>query len=343
MREFMNKTKLVLSISLLIGISTVYAKLNQNLENATQDVVQAKKAIDNNPSPNNQQALNQALNELNNITNNSSDSETISLRASVAESEPNGTSGTANTITTLNTDYATGDITPAGDRDWWTVSGVTAGDFLFVLIDSTVSGTGTDTEMSVFRADGTTLIGFDDDSGDSVASAVTAIAPATEDIFIELNEFGDNGTIEPYNIFISSTAPGATIAEAEPNDTFATAQVVSGPLVITGDLGDTTDDFFAFEAVVGSRYGIVVNNDPDVDLSFTDAELTALDTDGTTVLASEAPFTVTAHNAVAFTATNTGTHFILVADGAGADSDYSLVIIGPDGLVPVELQNFSID
>ena len=67
--------------------------------------------------------------------------------------------------------------------------------------------------------------------------------------------------------------------------------------------------------------------------------------DGTTVLGSEAPFTVTGQNAAAGTATATGTHYVSITDGTGGtDTDYSFVIwVIDQPIVPVELQSFSID
>lgn len=336
----MRKQSLALAILLAAGSP---AMGDTELELLQQQLVQAKHQFDVNPNKQNFARVDELAQRLEQLGFIDSEWNGAQYKSVVGESEPNGTSGTADEIV-LNLDSGTGDITPAGDRDFFRTALVPAaavGDLLFVLHDVDTS----DSEMSVFENDGTTLIEFDDDGGDGLGAAVAAVVPTAGSIFAELNEFGDNGTILGYNLFVAAVNPALAMAETEPNDTadFAGSEPLPG-LVTTGDLGDTTDDVFHFMATAGDRIGVVVDNDPDTDANFTDAELTLLDTDGTTILASEAPFAAEEQNAVAGTAANTGRHFITVTDGAGADTDYRLIVFVNDvAVTPVDLESFDVE
>lgn len=266
-----------------------------------------------------------------------------SVLAQILESEPNDTSGLADGPLAHGIDSGTGNIMPPGDRDFWEINGLSVGDVLFVVIDSGLSTTGTDTQICVFENDRTTIIECDDDSGDGLASATVSIVPTAGSAIVEINELGDNGTIEPYELFQFAAAPGTAVAEVESNDTTGTANGLTSPL-ISGDLGDMTDDVFSFGATAGDRIVIITNNDPDADTSVADTEITILDTDGMTVLGSEAPVFPTSQNAALGTATNTGVHFVQISDGGnGGDTDYMFAIIVGGTPVPVELQAFSVE
>lgn len=335
------KTKIT-SAFLLAGMCLTGGASADNalqLEAAQQNVVAMKQQYELEPSPGtlaNYQAAQDRLAKVRlSITANLESS-----KAAVSESEPNGTAATANPLAVG--DSGNGDLAPAGDRDFWEVAGVGVGDVVYVLLDSEVSGTGSDTEMSVFENDGSTLIEFDDDSGDGLGSAVVATVPTAGSVFFELNEFGDNGTIEPYNVFQFVSDGSGQVAESEPNDSAATADTLGAPS--TGDLGDATDDFYTVFANSGDRIAVIANNDPDGNAAFADASLTILDTDGATTLAAEAPFTVTGQNAAAATAVNTGVHYIQVANGgSGAETNYAVIAFVNDETVPVELLQYSVD
>ncbi|MCB1044847.1 MAG: PPC domain-containing protein [Acidobacteria bacterium] len=266
--------------------------------------------------------------------------EASSFFAQINEVEPNATSATASGPIVANVDFGLGAITPIGDTDSWRISGVTAGDIVMVVLN-TALGTGTDSEMSVFSNDGSTLLEFDDDSGDGLASAVATTATTTGSVFAAINEFGNNGTITAYEVFATVAPPGIAVAEIEPNDTTGTATPVTS-LLMSGSFNGNVD-FFSFNATAGSRIVVIVDNDPDRNFTNTDVELNLFSTDGTTSLASEAPGTVTSQNAVVGTATNTGTHFVRLTHGNVADDDYMLTVIVGGTSVPVELESYSIE
>ena len=317
------------------------ALANDSIELLEQQLDAAKKTYDLQPNAKTYDSIIKAENAL--MALNSDKSGNNFIEATITESEPNDTVGTADAIT-LNADRGTGDLEPAGDLDYWEAAGAAVGDLLFVLMDSEVSATGSDTEMSVFENDGTTLIEFDDDSGDGLGSAVATTVPTAGSIFVLPNEFGNDGTIEPYNVFVATVAPGDVIAETEPNDTTGAAQPLPNMLggAFSGDISGS-DDVFSFEATAGDRIAVVVNNDPDNNATNAAVDISVIDTDGSTVLANEAPFSATSQNAAAGTAANTGTHYVQLQDGGGTESNYTAVVFINDSAVPVELMQFDID
>ena len=320
--------------------TSVVAKNTLLLEEATQSLVLSKEIYVRSPTKKNEKSYLEAEAVFNQLRPTILNSEN-NTKGQIAESEPNDGFGTADALG--SDDSGTARLSPAGDRDFWSVSGVSVGDIVFVVMDSELSTTSTDTEMSVFENDGTTLIEFDDDSGDGLASAVVAVVPTAGSVFFEFNEFNNDGEINPYEVFQAVMAPGATAAESEPNDTTAQASPTSD-MINTGDIAGSVD-IYNLEATAGDRLAVIVDNDPDGDTMLTDIEVAILDTDGATILANEAPFTVTSQNVAIFTAVNTGTHFIQLTDGGSATggTNYRFVVVGSAGTVPVELQNFSID
>lgn len=326
-----------------LGFISLAFGQNATLENLENALLRAKANYDQNANQTNLEALQQAEIQYQNyfLTLPKPVRGTVS-RAQTPESEPNQTAATASGPLAPGTDSGTGGIDPAGDRDFWRIDPLNVGDLLFVVVDPEFGG-GTDTEMSVFSNDGTTLLEFDDDSGDGLASAVVTTVTTAGSAYAEINEFGDNGVINPYELFSFTAAPGTAVAEVEPNDAFGTATSITNGLM-SGDLAGS-DDFFSFGATAGDRIVVIGDNDPNGNANNADIEIAILDTDGTTVLGSEAPFTVTSQNAALATATNTGTHFVSITDGGSGDgdTDYRFAIIVGGTPVPVELQSFSIE
>lgn len=113
----------------------------------------------------------------------------------LAEREPNDSCGEA----ALNDPFFLGDdvlasISPAGDRDHYTLS--LAGDSS-VLIET--RGPSGDTVLQIESADGSTIIGCDDDAGAGLFSSWSCCLPAG-DYCVVVRDFGDNSTISSYNI-----------------------------------------------------------------------------------------------------------------------------------------------
>lgn len=337
----MIKTTNKLLFATITGLlaSTGISANQSAFELATQEFANAKENYEINPTLNNEAQMRSAEIRFNNLAPQADDN--YQSRAQVAESEPNDATGTADALG--SDDSGTGAMSPVADNDFWSISGASVGDVVFVTIDTEFGGA-TDTEMNVFENDGTTLIEMDDDSGDGLSSTVVATVPTAGNVFFQFFEFGNNAEITQYEVFQAVMAPGATLAETEPNDTTAQASPLSD-MINTGDIAGSVD-IYRLEATAGDRLAVILDGDDNSDGNFTDVEVAILDTDGTTQLANEAPFSVTSQNTAIFTAVNTGTHFVQLTDGGsstGGSTTYRFVVVGSSGTVPVELQNFSID
>ena len=81
------------------------------------------------------------------------------------ESEPNNTPATADPLTlTGSCQVASGSISPAGDLDYFSFT-APAGSKLWARVDTSASSTDLDSYLTLFAADGTTVIEEDDDDG----------------------------------------------------------------------------------------------------------------------------------------------------------------------------------
>ena len=247
-----------------------------------------------------------------------------SLAAQNAESEPNDSAGTANTIAAG--ECGAGEINPIGDIDYWARSGAAAGDLVFAYVDTGRSSTSADSLLGVFASDGVTLIEADDADGPGSGSVVAgAIVPTAGQVFFEIREDGDNNTITPYELFQVIADPADTAAEVEPNDSPATATPVTAT-VMTGDVAATSQfDFYSFFANAGDSIVVIMDDDPDDDTDLTDTEIKILAPDGITILANgDDTSTRDGNGAGRVIATTDGTHFLSVDnlfDNAPTDSD----------------------
>jgi len=125
------------------------------------------------------------------------------------EVEPNDSCAEA----AANDAYFVGDdvlasISPVGDRDHYSLS--LAGDTL-VSID--ITGPSGDTVLQIETADGSTVIGCDDDAGPGLFSSWSCCLPAAS-YCVVVRDFGDNSTISSYNI--EFTDLGSCTADAMP-------------------------------------------------------------------------------------------------------------------------------
>jgi hypothetical protein len=113
----------------------------------------------------------------------------------LTETEPNDSCSDA----LANDPFFPGDnvlasISPVGDRDHYTLS--LAGD---TLVSVETSGPSGDTVLQIESADGSVVVGCDDDAGAGLFSLWSCCLPAA-DYCVVVRDFGDNGTIPSYNI-----------------------------------------------------------------------------------------------------------------------------------------------
>jgi hypothetical protein len=268
-----------------------------------------------------------------------------SVRMDVNESEPNDDFGSADPLQTgLTGDYGIGDISPAGDIDWWSAP-TPASNLAFVYVATSGSSTGTDSQLNVYDNDGTTLVEYDDDDGPGVSSVVAgAVVGPGPNLYYRVNEYGDNGEITPYNLFQAVIARTGFGSEVEPNNDFTTATPITTQGV-EGDfpVGAVDPDWFSVVLTTGDVLAAILDANPD-DAGFAGTkQLEIYDTDGTTLLADEDQNgTREAYAAGPITAAADGTYFILVTSDT-ENEDYRLVVVVNGGTIPVELQRFTAE
>lgn len=119
----------------------------------------------------------------------------LTVEASVPpidEVEPNDTCGTANPAFLGDTYLAS--ISPTGDRDNFLLSVPSDG-----YVEVETAGPSGDTVLQVQSADGSVVIGCDDDGGDGLFSLFGCCLPAG-DYCVTVREYGDNSTIGDYSV-----------------------------------------------------------------------------------------------------------------------------------------------
>ncbi len=249
----------------------------------------------------------------------------------IGETEGNNTTATASLL--RQHEYGFGDINPAADVDVWRAPRAPAGHLIFAYVDTFASpAMQRDSVLRVLSNVGTEIEVDDDDGpppGLMNSSAVAgANVPASGDVFYEVTEKDNNGTITDYRIYQAIVDPAQTSNESEPNNTAMTADAITAPLVI-GNLFMDPVDYFKFQANQGDRIVVIMDDDPDNNGMPTGTGLVILDTDGMTTLANGAGDDLISANgnaAGAAVASAPGTYFVRVAFGGG-ETNYRFVLL----------------
>jgi len=167
-----------------------------------------------------------------------------------------------------------GNLVPNGDNDFYSFSG-TAGDRVYLgTMTSWSAGSSTDSQLRLFRADGTTIVEFDDDNGSFAglsSSIAGAILPATETYYIEVRDFTAGTTTErPYELYFALQPNGtAPVAETEANDTPATANALPASGWVSGarnPAAATEQDWYSMTLNAGDTVYLSLDVDPEDDL-----------------------------------------------------------------------------
>jgi hypothetical protein len=149
------------------------------------------------------------------------------------ESEPNDHAGMADTL--IYSQYGAGDISPVGDIDWWVREGWGVVDGVVFAFADTSTSSNTDSELSVFADDGTTLIEYDDDDGPLMSSCVAgAVIPQDGDVYLRLSEYQNNSEISPYALYLMVSPVSYGSSELEPNNDSIHANQLDDMLFMTG-------------------------------------------------------------------------------------------------------------
>ncbi len=247
----------------------------------------------------------------------------------ITETEENNVPATANLL--RNGEVGGGDISPQTDVDFWRAP-AKAGDLVFAVVDTQDSTGSKDSYLQVFANDGTTLLAEDDDDGlgsgpmEGSAVAGVPVPPSNAgNVFYRINEAGNNAEITPYQLHHVVVDPARTMAETEPNDTLAQANLIVAPIV-SGDFSVVGIDRFAFHASAGQRIAVIVDKDPDGDQFFTNCGFNIQRPNDVALAFGDNVSGTDASSAVA-TATETGTHNVLVFNNGGGDVSYRFVVL----------------
>ena len=212
---------------------------------------------------------------------------TIEVFACNRETEPNGTTATANALQ-CNLEAA---ITPAADIDFYSLGTPAAGSRVFAMADG-AAGNSTDQDMRITTA--TDTLEYDDANNDiafgslspnCVGTPLTGVAS-----FIRMSHFTAGSQQEPHRIFSVIQPPGAGIggssatAETEPNDTTVTANAAANNFFSGSASGTTDADLFAFTATAGEVIFLGLDGDPLRDNTPRNFALALLDSGGTALI-----------------------------------------------------------
>jgi hypothetical protein len=217
----------------------------------------------------------------------------------VAETEPNNTPATADPLTPSGVGAAAMGSLPLNDVDYYTFT-APAGSRLWASVDTGASSGSFDSTLTLFAADGTTVIEADDDDGignncdatvEDTFDQASAIAGRTltagGTYYLRVQDFDPTfEAITSYKLFVTVTT--ASSAEIEPNDTTATATVLTTAItpvnVRNGNISTPQDvDVYSVVAPSGSTLFISADGDPEKN-GGTDIVVELIAPDGSTVM-----------------------------------------------------------
>jgi hypothetical protein len=215
-----------------------------------------------------------------------------------------------------------GSISPAGQRDRWTID-VPAGASLHVdTIGADTSCAALDTWLYVYDTDGTTLIGNNDDvvPGLTHCSLVEVTDLAGGTYVIEVGEFADNDT-GAYTLNVSIVE-----SESESNDTFGTADAAFPDTTFAALDPAGDEDWFSVTLALGATItvetvdGTTNTCAASVATGVGDTVVSLIAPDGVTVVDSDDDAGVGACSLLTATVGAAGTYFVRVADFGDNDS-----------------------
>ncbi len=278
-----------------------------------------------------------------------------------AETEPNGTAATANTLSFAGQSLAlvSAAINPGGDVDFYTFT-APAGSRVWIETDTggtqNPGATSRDTVIDLLAADGTTVIENDDDDGTgnggdgTVETGLASIVGGRTLVtggsyFIRVRAFSVSQIINPYRLLVVTTNVAAT-AEVEANNTAATANALVAGAGQTGlrsgSIGAAGDaDYYSVTVAVGSVLYFNVDADPERDGTGTDLVVELRDPADMLLLSVDSSFTGSLSNPMAeganFTIVTAGTYFLRVRhfSGAGTGTYHIMATAGDSNCVAV--------
>ncbi|MFZ2487499.1 MAG: proprotein convertase P-domain-containing protein, partial [Anaerolineae bacterium] len=186
-----------------------------------------------------------------------------------SEVEPNNTSATATALPGNNT-VAVGNVYPNGDLDFFSFTG-SAGDRVYAATMTNFSASGsTDSFLTLFASDGTTVIESDNDDGSFSATASTiagATLPSAGTYYLQVRHNSATSQLRPYYLYLRVQS-GSPTPESESNDTPAAANALPANGWVSGardPAAATEQDWFSFTANAGDTVYLSLDLDPERD------------------------------------------------------------------------------
>ncbi|MER2600278.1 MAG: proprotein convertase P-domain-containing protein, partial [Caldilineales bacterium] len=186
-----------------------------------------------------------------------------------SEVEPNGTSATATALPGNNT-VAVGNVYPNGDLDYFSFTG-NAGDRVYAATMTSFSASSsTDSFLTLFASDGSTVIESDNDDGSFGTTASTiagATLPSAGTYYLQVRHNSATSQLRPYYLYLRVQS-GSPTPESESNDTPATANALPANGWVSGardPAAATEQDWFSFTANAGDTVYLNLDLDPERD------------------------------------------------------------------------------
>ncbi len=149
---------------------------------------------------------------------------------------------------------ADGEVSPAGDTDWYRLSVETGQRYNLALVGLESEGQTLDPMLSVYDAEGNQLA-FNDDANGTLNSALRFVPQTSGDVFVEARAFNSEAT-GAYRLGVSAEAVPADDAggDASTRATARAGRTTSGNIEYEGDT-----DWYRFAARTGNRYRIALD------------------------------------------------------------------------------------
>lgn len=199
----------------------------------------------------------------------------MALGFSPASAQTADQPGDASTTATL-TGNVDGEISPAGDTDWYRLDVQTGRRYNLALAGiPNASGEALDTVLGVYDAQGNQLA-LNDDANGTLNSALRYVPTASGTVFVEARAFSSDVT-GAYRLGVSAEDMPA---DAVGNDSSTRARVSAGRTV-TGTLDYDGDvDWYRLPARTGNRYYVTLNGDGGEGTALGDPVLRVVDGEG---------------------------------------------------------------
>lgn len=157
------------------------------------------------------------------------------------------------------------------DIDFYSIQ-VAAGDRLFAAVNTSASLSG-NSLLTVYDADGTTVLEEDNDDGSlgATSSSIAGLTFVTGGVkYLRVVENAGTGQIRPYDLFYRIVSGAPVAADVEPNNTNATASAFPASYFASGTIESATDtaDFFNITLNAGDTIFLSLDANPERDANF---------------------------------------------------------------------------